>query len=104
VPFNNLFADCLHAGDDAPTIDFAAHAASLGAIGESVKTIPDLEAALARARAAERTYVIAIPTDPNRTTAEGGWWWEVAVPEVSGRADVRRAREQYEKSKKDQRP
>jgi 3D-(3,5/4)-trihydroxycyclohexane-1,2-dione acylhydrolase (decyclizing) len=102
VPFNNLLVDC--EGDGAPAIDFAAHAASLGALSENVKTIPELEAALARARAADRTYVIAIPTDPNRTTAEGGWWWEVAVPEVSERAEVRRAREQYEKDKKEQRP
>ena len=104
VPFNNLFADCVQGTNGAPRIDFAAHAASLGATAENVKTIPELEMALARARAADRTYVIAIETDPNKTTAEGGWWWDVAVPEVSERADVRRAREQYENDKKQQRP
>ena len=104
VPFNNLFADCVQGTNGAPRIDFAAHAASLGAMAENVKTIPELEAALARARAADRTYVIAIETDPNKTTAEGAWWWDVAVPEVSERAEVRRAREQYENDKKQQRP
>ncbi len=88
-PFNNLFDDCVQGPDGAPRIDFAAHAASLGALAENVKTIPELEAALARARAAARTYVICIETDPDRTTEEGGWWWEVAVPEVSERESVR---------------
>jgi 3D-(3,5/4)-trihydroxycyclohexane-1,2-dione acylhydrolase (decyclizing) len=104
VPFNNLFADCVQGTNGAPRIDFAAHAASLGATAENVKTIPELEMALARARAADRTYVIAIETDPNKTTAEGGWWWDVAVPEVAERVEVRRAREQYENDKKQQRP
>ena len=88
----------------APKIDFAAHAKSLGALAENVKTIPELEAAMKRARAAERTYVVCIETDPNRTTEEGGWWWEVAVPEVSDREGVRKARAGYEDAKKRQRP
>jgi 3D-(3,5/4)-trihydroxycyclohexane-1,2-dione acylhydrolase (decyclizing) len=90
--------------DGVPRIDFAAHAASLGALSENVKTIPELEAALERARAAARSYVICIETDPDRTTEAGGWWWDVAVPEVSERESVRRAREAYEKARKQQRP
>jgi len=104
VPFNNLFEDCAQEGLGAPRIDYAAHAASLGAMSENVKTIPELEAALARARNADRTYVVCIETDPAHTTDEGGWWWEVAVPEVSERAQVRKAREQYEEGKKKQAP
>ena len=102
VPFNNLFDDCVQDGSGAPRIDYAAHAASLGALSENVKTIPELEAALARARKADRTYVVCIETDPAHTTDEGGCWWEVAVPEVSERAQVRKAREQYEEGKKKQ--
>ena len=102
VPFNNLFDDCLQDGPGAPRIDFAAHAASMGALAENVKTIAELEAAMARARAADRTYVICIETDPAHTTSEGGWWWEVAVPEVSERAEVRKARMEYEEGKKKQ--
>ena len=102
VPFNNLFDDCAQGAPGAPRIDFAAHAASMGALAENVKTIPELEAALTRARAADRTYVICIDTDPAHTTSEGGCWWEVAVPEVSERVEVRKARAEYEEGKKNQ--
>jgi 3D-(3,5/4)-trihydroxycyclohexane-1,2-dione acylhydrolase (decyclizing) len=69
-----------------------------------VKTIPELEAALERARAAPRTCVVCIETDPERTTEVGGWWWDVAVPEVSEREEVRHAREAYERDRKQQKP
>ena len=104
APFNNLFDDCVQGPQGAPAIDFAAHAKSMGALAENVKTIPELEEALARARAADRSYVVCIETDPNRTTPEGGWWWEVAVPEVSERAEVRAARAKYDEDKKQQKP
>jgi 3D-(3,5/4)-trihydroxycyclohexane-1,2-dione acylhydrolase (decyclizing) len=103
APFNNLFADSVQGKSGPPKIDFAAHAAALGALSENVKTIPELERALKRARAADRTYVVCIQTDPNRTTEEGGWWWEVAVPEVSERDAVRKARAAYEEGKRRQR-
>jgi 3D-(3,5/4)-trihydroxycyclohexane-1,2-dione acylhydrolase (decyclizing) len=92
--FNNLLADAEH--DTLPDIDFAAHAASLGAISEKADNIAALEQALARARQADRTSVIVIDTDPMITTEAGGWWWDVAVPEVSERAAVRDARAVYE--------
>ena len=104
APFNNLLVDCAQDSEDVPRVDFAAHAMSLGAIGENASTIAELEAAMKRARASSCTYVIAIETDPDRSTAEGGCWWDVAVPEVSERAEVRDAREQYESDKKQQRP
>ncbi|MFL5081686.1 MAG: 3D-(3,5/4)-trihydroxycyclohexane-1,2-dione acylhydrolase (decyclizing) [Microvirga sp.] len=99
--FNNLLRDAAH--ETLPEIDFAAHAASLGAIAETVGSIPDLEAALDRARAAERTSVIVIQTDPMATTEAGGAWWDVAVPEVSEREAVRAARADYESKIKTQR-
>ena len=104
APFNNLFADCMQGPLGAPAIDFAAHARSLGALAENVATIADLEAALGRARAADRSYLVCIETDPARTTDEGGWWWEVAVPEVSTRPEVRAARERYEHERAAQKP
>ena len=104
APFNNLFDDCVQGAQGAPAIDYAAHARSLGALGENVKTIAELEAALTRARSADRTYVVSIATGPARTTDEGGWWWEVAVPEVSDRAEVRAARAKYEEQRKAQKP
>jgi 3D-(3,5/4)-trihydroxycyclohexane-1,2-dione acylhydrolase (decyclizing) len=93
--FNNLLEE--------PRIDFAAHARSLGALAENVANIPELEAALRRARAADRTYLVCIETDPDRATQEGGWWWEVAAPEVSPRDGVQAARKAYEDGKRRQR-
>ncbi|MEO8165979.1 MAG: thiamine pyrophosphate-dependent enzyme, partial [Betaproteobacteria bacterium] len=102
APFNNLFDDGTHTAEAAPRIDFVAHAASLGAIAERVDDIGGLEVALKRARASKRTSVICIETDPNRCTTEGGWWWEVAVPEVSQRRQVADARRLYEQGKQQQ--
>jgi 3D-(3,5/4)-trihydroxycyclohexane-1,2-dione acylhydrolase (decyclizing) len=104
APFNNLFEDCIQGPAGAPAIDFAKNAQSLGALAENVKSLPELEAALMRARAADRTYVVCIETDPARSTAEGGWWWEVAVPAVSQRREVEKARAQYEEDKRKQQP
>jgi 3D-(3,5/4)-trihydroxycyclohexane-1,2-dione acylhydrolase (decyclizing) len=101
-PFNNMLEDCLQFGEGAPDIDFAANAASLGALSEKVANIAELEAALQRARAANRTYLICIDTDDTRTTKEGGWWWEVAVPEESPGESVRQARAVYLRGKENQ--
>jgi 3D-(3,5/4)-trihydroxycyclohexane-1,2-dione acylhydrolase (decyclizing) len=101
-PFNNMLVDSLQFGNGAPQVDFVANAASLGALSEKVANIPELEAALGRARAADRTYLICIDTDDTRTTKEGGWWWEVAVPEESPSETVRQARAAYVQAKETQ--
>ena len=44
-------------------VDFASHAASMGALSETVNSISDLEAAFKRAKNSDRTYVISIKTD-----------------------------------------
>ena len=87
--FNNLLEDA------APAIDFAAHAHALGAHSQKVSSISELEAALAATRSIERTVVIVIETDPSHSTASGGAWWDVAVPEVSAHADVNAAYAAY---------
>ncbi|HRO25891.1 MAG TPA: 3D-(3,5/4)-trihydroxycyclohexane-1,2-dione acylhydrolase (decyclizing) [Luteimonas sp.] len=92
--FNNLLADSRH--ETLPDIDFAAHARSLGALAEKATNLGELRAALARARAADRSSVVVIDTDPLKTTEAGGWWWDVAVPEVSDRPEVNAARRDYE--------
>jgi 3D-(3,5/4)-trihydroxycyclohexane-1,2-dione acylhydrolase (decyclizing) len=97
--FNNLLDDCLTAGTAAPVTDFAQHAASLGALSESVASISELEEALGRAQAADRTYVIAIQTDPVEGPDAGGAWWDVAIPEVSERSEVADARRSYDEQK-----
>jgi 3D-(3,5/4)-trihydroxycyclohexane-1,2-dione acylhydrolase (decyclizing) len=91
--FNNLWADSHFAA--VAEIDFAAHAASLGAIAEKVSTIRELEQALGQAKLSDRTHVIVIQTDPAATTEAGGAWWDVAIPEVSTRPEVRAARAGY---------
>ena len=58
----------------------------------------DLEQALKDTRDNGRTTVIVIDTDPLATTQEGGHWWDVAVPEVSPRSEVNKAREAYVKA------
>jgi 3D-(3,5/4)-trihydroxycyclohexane-1,2-dione acylhydrolase (decyclizing) len=98
-PFNNLLADC----GTPPAVDFRAHAASLGALAEQVDGIAGLEAALHRAFAADRTSVVVIRTDPSVSTAAGGHWWDVGVPEVSARPQVNAARADYEVSRAAQR-
>lgn len=103
APFNNMLEDCLHGPEGIPEIDFAGHARAMGAHAEHVRSIAELEQALQRARASTRTYVIAIDTDHRRTTAEGGSWWEVAVPEVSEREAVQQARHDYDIAKQQQR-
>ena len=100
-PFNNLFADCRSAVGPVG-VDFAAHAASMGCLSETVTTVAELEAALARARAADRTYVIALRTDPYAWT-EGGSFWEVGVPETHPRPSVVEARSVMDEGKQAQR-
>ena len=76
----------------------------MGATAEKVGSIAELEAAMGRARAADRSYVVVIDTDPLPTTEAGGHWWDVAVPEVSGRAArCRRPASDYEAQRELQR-
>ena len=100
APFNNLVADCRTA--EPVAVDFAAHAASMGCLSETVATVAELEAALGRARAADRTYVIALRTDPYAWT-EGGSFWEVGVPESHPRPSVMAARSAMDAGKQAQR-
>jgi 3D-(3,5/4)-trihydroxycyclohexane-1,2-dione acylhydrolase (decyclizing) len=100
VSFNNLLVDCRVV--EPLAVDFSAHAAAMGCNTETAKTVAELEDALARARKAERTTVIAIRTDPH-AWSEGGAFWEVGVPEVSDRPEVAAARQLMMKGKAGQR-
>lgn len=99
--FNNLLRDTHHV--TLPAIDFAGHAAAMGAVTRKVSSIAELEIALRETVSEDRTTVIVIDTDPLITTDEGGHWWDVAVPEVSGRPQVNEARKGYEKALASQR-
>jgi 3D-(3,5/4)-trihydroxycyclohexane-1,2-dione acylhydrolase (decyclizing) len=99
--FNNLLATARH--EVMPVFDFAAQAVGLGAIGVQVAGIAELEHALGVARTLSRTVVIVLRTDPRESTAAGGHWWDVGIPEVSARAEVRAARDGYEAARQNQR-
>jgi 3D-(3,5/4)-trihydroxycyclohexane-1,2-dione acylhydrolase (decyclizing) len=92
--FNNLFEDAKH--EILPEIDFAAHARSLGAVADKASSVSDLERLLKKTGENDRTTVVVIDTDPMISTDAGGHWWDVAVPEVSERAEVLAARKKYE--------
>ncbi|ERL97628.1 acetolactate synthase [Rhodobacteraceae bacterium HIMB11] len=95
--FNNLLKDAVHETPSA--IDFAAHAASMGATSIKVSSISELEEALAKRGDIKGPYVIVIDTDPYPSTPHGGSWWEVGVPEVSVRSEVNDAWESYRQGK-----
>jgi 3D-(3,5/4)-trihydroxycyclohexane-1,2-dione acylhydrolase (decyclizing) len=98
--FNNLLDESYHVNPSQ--IDFVAHAASMGAIAVKAGSIAELEVALAKAKTADRPVVIVIDSDPWHVTKGGGSWWEVGVPEVSGRAEVTAARKAFEAAQKAQ--
>ena len=89
-------------GETLP-IDIAANAASLGAVSERVRTITELRAALAEAKRVERPYVVTIEADRYESLPAYESWWDVAPAEVSGLAEVRAARERYEKGRRAER-
>ena len=98
APFNNLYDDSYHV--NPANIDFAAHAASMGARVVKVSNIAQLEDVMAGAKASKIPTVIVIDTDPMPGTGAGGTWWDVAVPEVSTRTQVNAARAEYENKPK----
>ncbi|MCR8726076.1 3D-(3,5/4)-trihydroxycyclohexane-1,2-dione acylhydrolase (decyclizing) [Frigidibacter sp. ROC022] len=101
--FNNLYKDCNV--EAQPQIDYVGHAAAMGAHAVKAQDIADLEAQIAAARGREIPTVIVIETDPTQGPGFGaaGAWWDVAVPEVSDRPQVREARAAYDASRKQQR-
>ena len=98
--FNNLLADCRSVTQ--VKVDFAAHAGAMGALTEKLASIADLDAALARARAADRTTVLVIDVDTYGWTPNEAWW-EVGVPQVSNRPAVLEAAARWDQGRKTQR-
>jgi 3D-(3,5/4)-trihydroxycyclohexane-1,2-dione acylhydrolase (decyclizing) len=98
--FNNLLHTTRH--QRMFRVDFAKHAAAMGATTEKVESIDELRDAFQRAKAADGSYVIVIDV-AQYDWIEGGAWWEVGVPEVSDRVQVRVARAELEAEKKHQR-
>lgn len=93
--FNNQFCDCR--GQEAP-VDFVAHAQSMGADGEWVRSAAQIKDALTRARRSPKTYMIAVRTHP-RKWSHGGAWWDVGLPEKSSRPKAAAAKRKHEKER-----
>ena len=98
--FNNLISDSKV--NEVLHVDFVQHAKSMGALGEQVDNINELEEAFNRAKAADRTYVIAITIQQHQWTP-GDAWWDVGVPEVSEREQVHQAKADHTEGQKNQR-
>jgi 3D-(3,5/4)-trihydroxycyclohexane-1,2-dione acylhydrolase (decyclizing) len=101
--FNNLIADCPTVAQPF-AVDFAAHAASMGANAETVTNPAEFGEAFKRAKAADKTSVIVMNVD-----AYGGWttqghtWWEVGTPHVTKNAKVAQKHAEIEADRKKQR-
>ena len=89
-------------GEHLP-VDLAANARSLGADVVRAETASELSDALRDAKAAERTTVIHVETDPYVGAPDSESWWDVPVAETSSLDSTRDARTTYEKHKTMQR-
>jgi 3D-(3,5/4)-trihydroxycyclohexane-1,2-dione acylhydrolase (decyclizing) len=90
-------------GDVLP-VDLAANAASLGVDVLVAKDGPSLEEALRAAKAADRTTVVHVETDPLIDAPASDSWWDVPVSEISTLDSTRDARAVYDRWKSRQRP
>ena len=98
--FNNLIKDCRV--KEPFSVDFAKHAESMGAYGRRVETLGELDEAMKWAQENDKTTVLTIPSDAYEWTP-GDAPWDVGVPEVSARQEVRDARADHDAIRKQQR-
>jgi 3D-(3,5/4)-trihydroxycyclohexane-1,2-dione acylhydrolase (decyclizing) len=101
--FNNLIADCPTV--PAPfAVDFAAHAASMGALAETVSNPAEFAEAFKRAKTADKTSVIVMQVDAyNGWTTQGHTWWEVGTPHITPNPKVAAKHAEIESSRAKQR-
>ncbi|GAA3825043.1 3D-(3,5/4)-trihydroxycyclohexane-1,2-dione acylhydrolase (decyclizing) [Streptomyces coacervatus] len=81
-------------------VDLAANAASLGMRVLRAKTVADLRAALAEARAADTPTCVYVETETADTVSgppPAQAWWDVPVAETATRPSAVKARELYER-------
>jgi len=102
--FNNLIKDCPTVTATPFSVDFAAHAKAMGANTETVANPLELGDAFKRAKASDKTCVIAMQVDAfEGWTDQGHTWWEVGTPQVSDSDKVRAAHKDWESSREKQR-
>ena len=87
---------------NAPRVDFVAHAQAMGAKTFRVDTVSELSRTLVETQNSNDVVVIVMETAP-ATWTEGGAFWEVGVPEVSSKAEVKAALAKVHEAKKNQR-
>lgn len=103
VSFNNLIRDCNIEGEPF-SVDFEAHARSMGAGAETIDNMAGFDDAFSRAKASEKTYVICMQVDAfEGWTQEGHTWWEFGMPAVSNRDEVNKARKDADEGRARQR-
>ena len=101
--FNNLIADTPTATNQV-SVDFEAHARSMGAIAETVSNPAELAEAFKRAKTADTTSVIVMHVDAyDGWTTEGHAWWEVGTPHITDNPKIRDAHEDWESTRPEQR-
>ena len=83
-------------------VDFEAHAKSMGANAETVKSITDLEAAFERAKKSDKTYVISIETH-GYEWLDGTAYWESPTLEIGNSEANKKALQEHMDGKKIQR-
>jgi len=101
--FNNLIKDCPTIPDPF-TVDFEAHARSMGADAVTVANPADLGAAFTAAKESDKTTVIVMQVDPYEGwTTQGHAWWEVGTAQVSDTKSVLEKRAEIEAERARQR-
>jgi 3D-(3,5/4)-trihydroxycyclohexane-1,2-dione acylhydrolase (decyclizing) len=85
------------------SVDFAANAASLGAIAVRATTRDDLAEAVAAMRTHDRTSVVVVETDWSARVSGYESWWDVPVAEVAEREAVRKIYAEYVEARRRER-
>nr|MBX2823342.1 3D-(3,5/4)-trihydroxycyclohexane-1,2-dione acylhydrolase (decyclizing) [Gammaproteobacteria bacterium] len=102
--YNNLIKDTPTVSTEPFAVDFSQHAASMGALAETVSNPTELAEAFERAKTADRTTVITMQVDAYEGwTDEGHTWWEVGTPQTSTSEKVRSAHKEWEAARVKQR-
>ena len=83
-------------------VDFEAHAKSMGANGETVKSTSELEAAYKRAKASDITYVIVMETH-GYEWLDGTAFWESPTLQNATTDNNKKALQEHSDGKKIQR-
>ena len=97
--------NCLFESSKAPNfspVNFAQHAASMGAKSEEVSSISELEEAFKRAKKSDVTYVISIKTHSYQWL-EGSAYWESPTLEIPNTKENEEALKMHKKGKAKQR-